>query len=140
MASGDATDDLGGLTFAGAALADALGAGQRRDPASSRRCIARSRGNEEELEVRTSAGLRSVGACRCRVTFLPEEGLALVSFKESLPAGTELSDLRSRANDLEVLVTAARRLARSNSPTRPAQRSARRRATSPARTSRRSSR
>ncbi len=115
MASGEVTDELNGLTFAGAALADAIDAGQdtTRLQQAVHRAIA---GQETELEVRTSVGQRSVRCVPVSGDLSPDEGLALVSFQEARPATTELSDLRSRATDLEVLVTAARRLARSSYP------------------------
>jgi diguanylate cyclase (GGDEF)-like protein len=115
MASGEATDDVGGLTLAGAALTDAIDAG--RDATHLEQAVRRAiAGEESELEVRTSAGQRSVRCAPLAGDLSPGEDLALVSLEETRQAGTELSDLRSRATDLEALVTAARRLARSSYP------------------------
>lgn len=115
MASGEAGDDLGGLPLAGSQLADAIDAG--RDSIRLEQAVHRAaEGQAAELELRTSVGPRSVRCVPLSGDLAPEADLVLVVITNSRPAGGEITDLRARANDLEVLVTAARRLARSSYP------------------------
>ncbi len=111
MASGEA----GAVPLAGLPLAEAIDAG--RDAARLEQAVNRARaGLPADVELRVGGATRAVTCVPLAGDLAPGEGLVLVTFSDPRPAGSELADLRARANDLEVLTGAARRLARSSYP------------------------
>lgn len=111
MASAQAAAVLGTAPPFGAPLIEAIDLGN--DAARLAEAVRRAAaGTAADLELEIAGVPRAV---RC-VPLSGERALVLIAISESRPAGAELAALRARANDLEALTAAARRLARSNYP------------------------
>lgn len=112
MVSGDADSVLGAAPQIGAPLSEAIGGGDQvpRIEQAVRRAAA---GAGSELEFGIG------GTVRCMPLsgdLAPGRALIVVAVSGLGPAATEIADLRARANDLELLMAAGRRLARSGGP------------------------
>lgn len=116
MASGEAASGFPGAALVGAPLAEVIDLG--RDAPRLEEAVHRARsGHDAELDLRIAGSPRLVRCTPLSGDLAPEEGLVMIAITDTRPAGSdELTELRVRANDLEMLATAARRLARSSAP------------------------
>lgn len=110
MASGHAAEDL-----PGAPLQDFIDAGP--DGARLEHAMQEAQnGSRTELELQVAGNPRSVSCIPLSGDLTAGEGMAVVTIAAPPAVGNEVADLRARANDLEILAEAARRLARSSYP------------------------